>query len=52
VNHLFITLAILSVLGDLIALYFAFHSRKHEKENTQRLARIEAAVSPENGIFI
>lgn len=46
---LFIIIGILSLVSDGISLYFAFHSRKHEQENTTRLARIEGLVRPENG---
>lgn len=46
---LFIIIGILSLISDGVALYFAFHSKRHEQENTTRLARIEELLGPENG---
>lgn len=42
---LYVLLAVAGIVGDIVALYFAFHSRRHERENTELLRGIQISQS-------
>jgi hypothetical protein len=39
-----VIIAVLGLISDAVALYFAFHSRRHEKENAEKLEIIECML--------